>query len=55
MMNLPWRQHQPDDEEQHIAQLRYNLVRGHLRVVLNELELALRRIEDKRRRGMPGD
>lgn len=50
-MRRPWSRTDPD--RQH-ADRRYEDTRGHLRVLLHELQATLDRIEDKRRRGMPG-
>jgi hypothetical protein len=54
-VKLPWTTETRSEEEWAIADARVAAVRGHLRVLLAELEQTLARIEDKRRRGMPGD
>ena len=53
-MKLPWTSHTRSEEERRAAERRYEEARGHLRVLLRELQCTLERIEDKRRRGVPG-
>ena len=52
-MKLPWTsQSTKSEDERRAAERRYEDARGHLRVLLNELQTTLDRIEDKRRRGI---
>lgn len=53
-MKLPWASHTKSEEERRAAERRYEDTRGHLRVLLHELQQTLDRIEAKRRRGIPG-
>lgn len=54
-MKLPWVSATRSDEDWAEADRKVAQVRSHLRVLLNELEQTLARIEDKRRRGLPHD
>ena len=49
-MKVPWARTAPENDKR---EARYEAARLHLRVVLNELQQTLSRIEDKRRE-MPG-
>ena len=40
-MKLPWNRDTRDDEARRFAEMRVELVRGHLRILVNELERLL--------------
>ena len=44
-MRFPWQRDTRDDEERRFAEMRVELVRGHLRILVNELERLLDQAE----------
>lgn len=54
-MKLPWMPSTRSPEEWEDADRRVADVRGHIRVLLRELDATLSRIEAKQRRGLPSD
>lgn len=53
-MRLPWTKETRSAAEEAEAEARYLAVRSHLSILLHELQSTLDRIDDKRRRGLPG-
>ena len=54
-MKLPWQRDTRDPEEWSRAEMRVELVRGHLRVLVNELERLLDRAEGHHQGGQASE